>query len=264
VLGLALVVGLLDLDTMAVGLFMVSRPLVAGPLLGLLLGEPELGLRVGAMLELLWVGRMPLGAAVPADILLATALAVFSGSTVAEAFPEAAARAPIIGILISLPLGFLGGAMDRGLRRIADRLTRDAALWAAEGQEARFTLCVVQCLTLRFGAGFLSAVLLAPVWGWLGVVATRALHARLEPALGQAEWLLPMIGGAGILKLFAERGGGWYFLGGFLVTAVLGLLGVPGWIALVAAAFCAFWLVAEPFGRLRRALGKRARKGAPA
>ena len=45
--------------------FMISRPIVAGPLIGLALGDPYTGLTAGALLELLWIDRIPVGPYVP-------------------------------------------------------------------------------------------------------------------------------------------------------------------------------------------------------
>ena len=50
---------LLGLDRTAALQIMISRPLVAGPLVGLLLGDALTGLTVGMLLELLWLCRMP-------------------------------------------------------------------------------------------------------------------------------------------------------------------------------------------------------------
>ncbi len=65
-IGGALAVGL-GLDRTAAFQFMVSRPIVAAPLTGWLIGDAMAGLQIGAMIELLWLGRLPVGAAVPPD-----------------------------------------------------------------------------------------------------------------------------------------------------------------------------------------------------
>ena len=62
-----LVAMLTGLDRVALVQVMISRPLVAAPLTGLVLGNPLLGLEVGMLLELLWLGRLPVGAAIPPD-----------------------------------------------------------------------------------------------------------------------------------------------------------------------------------------------------
>src|SRR5210317_613945 len=58
---------LTGLDRVALVQLMISRPLVAGPLTGWVLGSPLVGLEVGMLLELLWLGRLPVGAAIPPD-----------------------------------------------------------------------------------------------------------------------------------------------------------------------------------------------------
>ncbi|NIM03921.1 hypothetical protein GTN66_07255 [bacterium] len=59
--------GLLSLDVSAWGQIMVSRPIVCGPLIGLLLGDLKTGLIIGVLLELIWINVISVGAAIPPD-----------------------------------------------------------------------------------------------------------------------------------------------------------------------------------------------------
>src|SRR5512138_278060 len=78
----ALIGGVVGLDRTALGQFMVSQPVVAGPLTGWLLGDAPAGLVIGGALELVWVLDMPIGTFVPADATVAavaaTAIAALS------------------------------------------------------------------------------------------------------------------------------------------------------------------------------------------
>ncbi|MEG0520770.1 MAG: PTS sugar transporter subunit IIC, partial [Erysipelotrichaceae bacterium] len=62
---------------------MVIRPIVVSPLVGLALGDMQTGILVGATLELVFMGAIQVGAAVPPDVLvgagLGTAFAILSG-----------------------------------------------------------------------------------------------------------------------------------------------------------------------------------------
>ena len=69
-LPLSLLLGLLSLDVTAIGQFMVSRPIVVGPLVGLVTGHPELGLTLGALTELLWIADVPVGSHLPMDLCM--------------------------------------------------------------------------------------------------------------------------------------------------------------------------------------------------
>lgn len=76
--------GVVALDTVSVGQIMISRPLVAGVLAGLVMGESMVGLQVGVLLELFLLvavpaggGRMPEGGV--AAIVAVAAAAVAPG-----------------------------------------------------------------------------------------------------------------------------------------------------------------------------------------
>ncbi|MBS1933893.1 MAG: PTS sugar transporter subunit IIC, partial [Bacteroidetes bacterium] len=51
------------------GTTLLSRPLVLGPLVGLALGDMHQGIIIGAMLELIFMGNIKVGAAIPPDVI---------------------------------------------------------------------------------------------------------------------------------------------------------------------------------------------------
>ena len=65
------------------GTTLLSRPLVLGPLVGLVLGDLQQGVIIGASLELIFMGNIKVGAAIPPDVVtggvLGTAFAIMSG-----------------------------------------------------------------------------------------------------------------------------------------------------------------------------------------
>lgn len=112
---------LAGLDRVAFMQLMISRPLVAGPLTGLVLGSPLIGLEVGMLLELLWLGRLPVGAAIPPDdtqvAVGATFLAVYGDSIHSlHGMPLV-----ILSVLIAIPLGKFGQVFDKLARHANDR-----------------------------------------------------------------------------------------------------------------------------------------------
>jgi PTS system mannose-specific IIC component len=70
----ALVGGVIGLDRLAVGQFMVSQPIVAAPLIGGLLGDLPTGVLIGTVLELFWLRGLPVGGHVPKDSTLGAIL----------------------------------------------------------------------------------------------------------------------------------------------------------------------------------------------
>lgn len=81
VVGLA--AGILEWDIYGWGQTMVSRPVVVGTVIGLILGDVKTGLFIGASVEMIYLGTIPVGAAVPPDATsaaaIATALGILSG-----------------------------------------------------------------------------------------------------------------------------------------------------------------------------------------
>ncbi|HEY0839142.1 MAG TPA: PTS sugar transporter subunit IIC, partial [Vulgatibacter sp.] len=78
VVAAAVVGGLFAVERKALLQAQLSRPIVVGPVLGWILGDPLGGLVVGAPLELLWIGAANLGAALPQHETAAAAAIVTS------------------------------------------------------------------------------------------------------------------------------------------------------------------------------------------
>ncbi len=117
-----LVAMLTGLDRVALVQIMISRPLVAATLTGWVLGSPLVGMEIGMLLELLWLGRLPVGAAIPPDdtqvAVGATVLALSVGPTLSlSGMPLV-----ILSVLIAIPLGKFGQVFDRLARHVNDRL----------------------------------------------------------------------------------------------------------------------------------------------
>jgi PTS system mannose-specific IIC component len=119
----SMVAVLCGLDRTAALQFMLSRPIVAGPLTGLVLGEPLVGLQAGMLVELLWLGRLPVGASIPPDD---TQIAI-GGTFLSVAFlsPEVSMSATIVFCLcVAMLLAKSGQFFDRMARRANDHTVK--------------------------------------------------------------------------------------------------------------------------------------------
>lgn len=210
---------LLGLDRVAVLQCMVSRPLVAAPLTGWLLGVPLAGLEVGVLLELLWLGRLPVGAAIPPDdtqvAVGATVLALIMGRFLGlHGMP-----AIIVAILVAIPLGKIGQHCDRWARQANDRLVPLAQAAAEAGDARRIErlhwrgvghfagAALVTCVTI-VGAGTLILIPVAPL----------VIDAMRETGLS-VQYSFTLIGAATLLgTLNVSRG---FFLFAVAFTATL-------------------------------------------
>ncbi len=177
---LALLGGLLALDRVAVGQFGLSQPVVTGPIVGWVLGEPGMGLLVGGLLQLLYTGALPVGASVPPDeataTLVGTAAAVLGGRLAGGAHPEALFLP--VGLLAGLAAGEGGRALDTWVRRANVWFAHRADQAAARGDDRSVERLALGGLVLWFAVGALAAAAFAPLAGYLAGWAVPAVSAR--------------------------------------------------------------------------------------
>lgn len=124
--------GLLCVDRTAAFQVMVSRPIAAGPLTGLLLGAPETGLVAGGLIELLFIGDLPVGRYVPVND---TALTVGATAVAAHALAATGAPAGLAWSFAIVPVTLLALLpfarfydLAEGLVRRRNRLLYDRAM----------------------------------------------------------------------------------------------------------------------------------------
>ena len=105
----ALIAAVVYMESRIGGQHMLDRPIIIGPLVGLVMGDFQTGLIIGGELELVWMGLVGIGTSTPPDVVvgsaLATALAIQTGAdyqtTLALAIPIALlAQFVAIGVAI--------------------------------------------------------------------------------------------------------------------------------------------------------------------
>jgi PTS system mannose-specific IIC component len=123
---LSLLGGVLSLDRVWAQ-FMISRPIVAAPLAGFMLGDPYTGLQAGALLELFWIDKLPIGTIVPPNDFLVAFLvasaAILAGQTVGHVSRELIA----FSVLLFIPCGYWAQRVDSLIVKSNDALY-DSAL----------------------------------------------------------------------------------------------------------------------------------------
>ena len=187
------------LDRTAALQIMISRPIVAAPLMGWVLGDVGVGLEIGLMVELLWLARLPVGAAIPPDdtqvAVAATVLAVSLGQMLGYRGLEY----QLLCLLIAIPLGKVGQFFDRLARQYNGR---KVALTDACLEEGRFAAMerVHRLGLFSFALAALGTYLFILCGGFL-LIPTLApmLLPPLSTAAGWLRLALPLVGIAVIL-----------------------------------------------------------------
>jgi mannose/fructose/N-acetylgalactosamine-specific phosphotransferase system component IIC len=216
--GVALWGGMVGLDSTSFPQAMISRPLVAGSVTGLLFGRPVEGAVVGFLVEIFALTTLPIGAAKYPE----------SGTaTVAAAAAFAAAAPPGLDpgyLVLALAFGLvwerLGSVSVVLHRRLNGRLLiRTAAMGPVKLERRHLAAMTLDFLrgTTVAGVGAVIAtgflMLLGPHWG-LGPGTTGALLAVV--AAGLVATALPLFGGVARRYLAV--------VGGVLAGVLLGLV----------------------------------------
>jgi PTS system mannose-specific IIC component len=110
----ALWAGIIALDFTACGPFMLSQPMVCGPLFGWLMGQVAVGVIIGGIVQLLWMDLSPIGVGIPYDATSTTLLAIY-WATISD---HSALSQVVLALLAAVPFGFLFRLLDQLARRI--------------------------------------------------------------------------------------------------------------------------------------------------
>ena len=194
----AVLVSAAELDGTCAGQFMVSRPIVLGPLLGLALGRPDLGLAIGALVECLSLEQLPVGGNLPLNPTVAAAAGLLLAVGPRALPPE-----------LSVPAGFGAGWAHRRLELSLRSGRRDASRMAEEtlargetpalGRLAARSLAVQAAATLTVILAFV--LLLGPLLNRALPHAPQAVRSGLRFGFALSPWL----GAATLLKALEPR-----------------------------------------------------------
>jgi PTS system N-acetylgalactosamine-specific IIC component len=110
-------------DKLAIGEFGISQPIVACPLIGLCFGEFYIGLLLGGVLQLVWVGALPLGGKEPLDNqgagVVAIATYIFATKSFAFSSPG---KVMFVCLLFAGLASVIGQVAAQMLKQINNRL----------------------------------------------------------------------------------------------------------------------------------------------
>lgn len=212
-----------------VGYYTVYRPLIAGFLAGLVLGDPVTGTMIGATINLMYIGFISAGGALPGDMCLAGILGAALGITGGLDTEAALAIAVPIGLIGTL-LWFGRLTLDSVFAHMADKMVEQGKqdkIWIPSvllPQLMLFVMTAIPCfLAAYFGAAYIQGAINA-----LGgtVLNILIIIGGMMPALGIGLTLMYIF--KGDAKIF--------FFIGFLLTVYLNLSMISvGFLALCAA-----------------------------
>lgn len=231
VVGISIVGGLLGLDRTAVGQFMVSQPLVAGPITGWLLGDATTGLVIGVVLELIWLLDMPIGNFVPADATIVTV----SACAVAVLGKPGGATLSTIGFSLLLTTAMVPLTMqaDTFIRKRNSKLVENVLSSGIDNMAQAVMRAHLSGIPAFFLKSFVLCLVIIPA-GIAAIMLFERLPGTVHRAFSLFVKLLPLLGAALMAHKLSIKAFDLFLLFGFVIAAVFGLLfHIPVLIVLV-------------------------------
>ncbi|WP_066504117.1 PTS mannose/fructose/sorbose/N-acetylgalactosamine transporter subunit IIC [Abyssisolibacter fermentans] len=194
----------------------IGRPLVAGLIIGIILGDVKAGILAGAAVQAMYIGLVTPGGSLPADINFAAyigiPLALVSGG------------GPEYAVTLAVPLSFLGIVVFNFLMSFNASFVHKADKYAEQGNGEAIMrtniLGTVPTFLIRFTVIFLACYFGAPAAQKL-TTAMPELIGNIFIVLGR---MLPAIGFALLLRqTLNDKKMIVFFLAGFVVVASLNI-----------------------------------------
>ncbi|KRN65052.1 PTS system sorbose-specific iic component [Pediococcus cellicola] len=195
---------------------MLGRPIVIGPLIGVLLGDIQTGLTVGASLETIFIGIVNIGGASAAEPGLASALAV--------AFAITLHKGLAVALPLAIPLGIIGLQIKTLLYvAVVGPFASKFDSMASKGNQKGI-------VRLHFGLWGLQWFLysLIPFFAMLfgshaTQVALKMIPQVIVNGLTVAGNVLPAVGMAMLMKMLWDKNISVFYFLGFVIVAYMKL-----------------------------------------
>ena len=217
------------------------RPIVACPIIGMILGDVQTGLVIGGTYELMMIGNMPVGGAQPPNAVLGSVVAMIF-AVKAKMNINAALGACMIFATFGQYVVTLTFTVMSGLMAKADK--------AAEQANPKGITAVLNTSMCILGGLFAVIAIIAYVGG-------VAMSGTLEALAANASWFMGGLSAAGgmmrfvgfaiLLKIMLANDMWGYLLAGFVCALVIGNIAVLGSATLLLVAFLGIFIALNDF-----------------
>ena len=217
------------------------RPIVACPIIGMILGDVQTGLVIGGTYELMMIGNMPVGGAQPPNAVLGSVVAMIF-AVKAKMDINAALGACMIFATFGQYVVTLTFTVMSGLMAKADK--------AAEQANPKGITAVLNTSMCILGGLFAVIAIIAYVGGVAMSGALEALAANASWFMGglsAAGGLMRFVGFAILLKIMLANDMWGYLLAGFVCALVIGNIAVLGSATLLLVAFLGIFIALNDF-----------------
>lgn len=194
---------------------MLRRPLLVGPVVGIIMGDIKTALVVSATLELMWMGLGNMAGYTTPDVIVGTIVGTTFAITTGEGIAAGVATATAVAIL-SQQFALIVGMLRNLYAPIADKMASEADF---KGLMKLNYLSIGLQFLIRFVPVFLF------VHFGHGVVdkIMTVIPANVLSGLGTASRILPAVGLSILMTLMMKEGMWAFLIFGFVLTTYLDL-----------------------------------------
>lgn len=211
------IAGVTAFDNVHAFQWMLSRPVIIGPIIGYAMGDVSSGMLCGAWIELIWLGVLPIGNYTPPDahitaVTSATAAILWGGGVVPS----------LLAVLLFIPMGIISKLIDLQLRH-------QLALRAEKLLETEPPYCISSLLPLGLFPIFAKAALMVLIAGVVAITISPIIelimsNRKIVDGLELSASLVPALGMVQLARCIGAKGRERWMLLGTMIAA-LGLLG---------------------------------------
>ncbi|MBM9930452.1 PTS sugar transporter subunit IIC [Pediococcus pentosaceus] len=208
---LALIAFLGKMD-LATGTNQLQRPIVLGPIVGIVMGNLQMGVVIGATLELAFLGSYSVGAFIPPDVIV--------GGVLGTAFAIQTGKGPAVAFAMAFPIALLALVFDNIMfALIRPMMGKMADKYASSGN-------IRAVNTIHIVAGILMCLMLSCIV-FIGFILggeqvkniVDTIPKQIIDGLSIATGLLPGIGFAMLAQMIMNKQVMPFFFLGFLLAA---------------------------------------------
>ena len=216
--------GIIAVDTAPGWQIMISQPVVACPVIGLIFGELQLGILMGILLELPWLTNIPLGGVHGSEgnlgAVVATSLAIYLKAKNVNTENIIV----IISIMYSLAISRLGIYLVEYMRSANLNLIHLADDAATRGDTKRISWLNMMGIVYSFLLGFALVFLGFALGIFVLPSLAKFVHKDFDIAFGLAKYGLLGLGVGGVATLFISKKTKLYFIVPFGAGVLIFLL----------------------------------------
>lgn len=191
----------------------LGRPLVLGPIVGIILGDLGQGLIIGATIEVFFLGSMAIGSYIPPDSAV--------GGVLGTAFAIKSGLGPEVGLSLAIPIAIIATSFQNVLWSVNSLTSKVADKKASEGNAQGVH-------NVMFFEGIMNILLkfFLVFFAWqFGSERVVDLLAKVPPVfiegMSVVGGILPALGLAMLMRMIMTKKVAPYYLLGFALAAYL-------------------------------------------